>query len=144
MNPRLYGGGQISHETLRHAWQEAIQVFGGDPKWILPITPERVILVPAPLPIHGDRYFGITIWRPELINQQIVFVETIEIHLAPKESCFVYHVLIHEMGHLILHRRALTDPEFYKLMQKYSDEESMVRAMWPPPEAMNNQSVVCP
>jgi len=144
INPGLYGGGQISHETLKQAWQEALQVFGGDPKWILPVTPERVIFVPAPLPVENNRYFGITIRRPEFINQQVVLVETIEIHLAPKESCRVYHVLVHEMGHLILLRRALTDPTFYKLMQHFPDEESILRSMWPPPEEMNGPFFVCP
>lgn len=136
-------GGEITQTVLDTAWKEAIHVFGGKESWVNPFTPARVILVPSALRLAGTRYFGITTFQPEIVNSKFVMVEVVEIHLRPLESCHIYHVLVHEFGHCILNRRYLTDPEFTKILAKYASEEDIVRAMWPPPEDMKSETVLC-
>jgi len=134
-------GGSISAQTIEEAWQEALRVGHGDPSWQCPVKPDNVILVPSSLEIGNNRYYGISVSRLEFINGQMTLRETIEIHLQPKESCFIRHVLVHELLHAVALRRNLTDPEFSKKMKKYNGDEGWVRFVWP---AIDILSTRCP
>jgi len=124
-------GGGVSKDDLDAAWQEALKIGGGDSSWKCPVTTDNVIYVPSTLSVGTTQFYGITRWDAIATDNQILLVPTVEIHLAPPYKCHVKQVLVHELLHIVLTRREMTDVTMAKQEAKYADQEAMVRALYP-------------
>ena len=124
-------GGGISQDAIDTAWKEALAIGGGKADWICPVTTDRVIYVPSTLSFGQYQYYGITRWDWIAVGEKIEFIPTVEIHLSTPYKCHVKQVLIHELLHIVLTRREMSDNTMSKAMAKYEDQEAMVRALYP-------------
>jgi len=124
-------GGGISQANIDDAWKEALLLGGGKPDWICPVTTDRVIYVPSTLSVGPIQFYGITRWDWQPVGEKIEFVPTVEIHLSAPYKCHVKQVLVHELLHIVLTRREMADNKMAKDIAKYSDQEAMVRALYP-------------
>ena len=121
----------VTQQMLDEAWQEALEVGGGNPEWKIPVKLDHVTLVPSTLAMGPHIYYGITITEAVFENGVLRLEETIEIHLAKNMQCHVKQVLVHELLHTVATRRSLTDHDFADAAKKAGDEETWVRQVYP-------------
>jgi hypothetical protein len=116
---------QIPKQTLVKAWDDAMEMCEGDPKWKM--SPEYILVEEWVVPEPGWRLYGTYQAIPVLDKKgRPDFEEEIHVYLLATESDKQYEIVLHENLHACWVRRVISEPGFY---EANPDSEVFVRAI---------------